>query len=262
MNEVGTWTVRTDYWNLTAEIPDVKFVTNQIFAQYFGKKWAAISNPSQSGNTITFQVNVDNVPTVTTIGKGMLWYRINAGQTIQSVKINGSDWYTFDDYSLCIPAQNGNIEVTLGTPTTPHIKESDRKIAATNYSGLKFMFSVDSLSGTVSRTKVFAGSLGEPTSAHASAGVFSWAYNASNEVVEVRVAHSGPVQMTIDWRISGDVNGDNKVDFSDLYQLGKAYSSTSASGPNWNPDCDFNWDGKIDDSDLSSLCSNYGKTKP
>jgi hypothetical protein len=60
-------------------------------------------------------------------------------------------------------------------------------------------------------------------------------------------------------RISGDANGDRKVDIYDLYALGNAYGSDS-SKLGWNPDCDFNGDGKVDHSDLTILNSNYGKT--
>lgn len=64
---------------------------------------------------------------------------------------------------------------------------------------------------------------------------------------------------TVKIKILGDVNGDEKVDVSDLFDFGTAYGSDS-SMPNWNPDCDFNSDGKIDTSDLSDLSKNYGKT--
>jgi hypothetical protein len=64
---------------------------------------------------------------------------------------------------------------------------------------------------------------------------------------------------TVKIKILGDVNGDKKVDVSDLFNFGQAYGSDS-SKPNWNPDCDFNGDNKIDTSDLSDLNKNYGKT--
>ena len=52
--------------------------------------------------------------------------------------------------------------------------------------------------------------------------------------------------------IAGDVNGDGKVDASDLFDLSKAYGSTPTD-PNWNSDCDFNRDDKVDASDKSRL---------
>jgi len=67
------------------------------------------------------------------------------------------------------------------------------------------------------------------------------------------------VQGTVEVRISGDANGDRKVDAHDLLDLGKAYGSYP-SKPNWNPDRDFNGDQKVDSLDLSILSSNYGKT--
>ena len=50
----------------------------------------------------------------------------------------------------------------------------------------------------------------------------------------------------------GDVNGDGKVDASDLLVLSEAYGS-ALSKPNWNPNCDINGDGKVDASDLYEL---------
>lgn len=99
-NEVGTYCVRTAYWNLTYEVPDIKFVPVYEAALYFANINATISSPSRSGSKITFTVNVDSVPTVTTIGKGMLWLKLDAGDTIQSVKIDDSQWFAFDDYSI------------------------------------------------------------------------------------------------------------------------------------------------------------------
>ncbi len=57
----------------------------------------------------------------------------------------------------------------------------------------------------------------------------------------------------------GDVNGDGRVDASDLFDLSKAYGSDS-SKPNWNPNCDLDNDDKVDASDLFALSKNYGKT--
>ena len=59
--------------------------------------------------------------------------------------------------------------------------------------------------------------------------------------------------------ITGDVNGDDKVDASDLFDLSKAYGSTPTD-PNWNSDCDFNRDDKVDACDLFVLSKKFGKT--
>ena len=60
-------------------------------------------------------------------------------------------------------------------------------------------------------------------------------------------------------KIPGDVNSDEVVDASDLFELGKAYGS-ELGDPNWNPACDFNGDEKIHSSDLADLGENIGKT--
>jgi hypothetical protein len=67
------------------------------------------------------------------------------------------------------------------------------------------------------------------------------------------------VHGTIEIRILGDANGNQKVDVHDLFDLGKAYGSYP-SAPNWNPECDFNADNRVDASDLSDLSENHGKT--
>lgn len=58
--------------------------------------------------------------------------------------------------------------------------------------------------------------------------------------------------------ITGDVNGDGKVDVFDLYALGKAYNSTPET-PNWNPDADLNNDLVVNAEDLSIINENYGR---
>jgi len=49
------------------------------------------------------------------------------------------------------------------------------------------------------------------------------------------------------------VNGDGKVDASDLLVLSEAYGSAPSN-------CDINGDDKVDASDLYELSKNYGET--
>jgi len=60
-------------------------------------------------------------------------------------------------------------------------------------------------------------------------------------------------------KMLGDVNGDGKVNYKDLYLLLIAYGS-SEEDPNYNPEADFNRDGKVNYKDLYILLVNYGKT--
>jgi hypothetical protein len=55
----------------------------------------------------------------------------------------------------------------------------------------------------------------------------------------------------------GDVNGDGKVDYEDLFLLADAYGS-DPSDDNWDPRCDFNGDGHVGWWDLFALADNYG----
>jgi hypothetical protein len=68
-------------------------------------------------------------------------------------------------------------------------------------------------------------------------------------------------------KLGGDINGDGKVNLSDLVLLAKAYGSHRANydyqgepaSPNWNSNADINGDGHVSLSDLSLLAKNYGK---
>jgi hypothetical protein len=114
MNEVGTWALRTVLSNITYEIPEMKFVKFGEGIKYFAKRNATINSAQRAGNVIDFDINVDNVLPVVTIGKGMLWYIVDAGQKIQYVEIDGTPWYSFDDHSVSIPAANSHIRIILG----------------------------------------------------------------------------------------------------------------------------------------------------
>jgi parallel beta-helix repeat protein len=58
--------------------------------------------------------------------------------------------------------------------------------------------------------------------------------------------------------ITGDVNGDRKVELKDVYAVAKAYGSVPGH-PRWNPLCDINKDGKVELKDYYTTCKNYGK---
>jgi len=62
-------------------------------------------------------------------------------------------------------------------------------------------------------------------------------------------------------RFFGDMNGDDIVDISDLYQAALSFGATP-SHPRWNPDADLNQDGIIDISDLYAIARNYGGKCP
>jgi uncharacterized protein YgiM (DUF1202 family) len=58
-------------------------------------------------------------------------------------------------------------------------------------------------------------------------------------------------------KMLGDVNGDEKVDYWDLFLLARAYGSVEGD-PNWNEQADFNSDGWVNYMDLYILARNYG----
>jgi parallel beta-helix repeat protein len=57
--------------------------------------------------------------------------------------------------------------------------------------------------------------------------------------------------------IPGDVNGNSKVNYEDLFRLADAYGSTP-DDDNWDPECDINDDDKVNYVDLFTLADYYG----
>jgi hypothetical protein len=76
---------------------------------------------------------------------------------------------------------------------------------------------------------------------------------------ETNTANNTFVYGIVKVTIPGDVNGDGKVTWDDLSDLGLAYGSKPGD-PNWNPNADINGDGKVAWDDLSTLGLNYGKS--
>jgi uncharacterized protein (DUF2141 family) len=61
--------------------------------------------------------------------------------------------------------------------------------------------------------------------------------------------------------IPGDINGDFKVDSTDLALLQNAYGSKPGDS-NWSPNADINGDGKVSLQDLVILAQHYGQHYP
>jgi len=143
-NEVGTYSLRTVYENLTAEIPDIKFVPLMEAGLYFGNKWMRILNAERVGDVIEFDVDTSLIPEVANIGKGMLWLRIDTNQSIQAVSVDANQWFYFDEHSIRIPATGNtvHIKVTLGTAPSVRVDESRYKVVRASYDGFRFNVSV------------------------------------------------------------------------------------------------------------------------
>ena len=58
--------------------------------------------------------------------------------------------------------------------------------------------------------------------------------------------------------INGDVDGNNRIDISDLRLLTAARGAVPGDS-NWNPRADLNGDGSVDDADFAIFYKNYGK---
>lgn len=98
---------------------------------------------------------------------------------------------------------------------------------------------------------------GQPQcSKHTLSGVASFVPYEANTTNNVLVSSS---QITI--KILGDINGDGKVDLTDLVILAQAYNS-KVGDINYNSEADFNNDGKVNLIDLVTLAVHYGQSCP
>lgn len=138
-NEVGTYSLRTVFENLTNEVPDIRFVPLIEAGLYFGNKWMYIENASRAGPVIEFDIDASQIPSVVNIGKGMLWLRIDANDTIQEVSINNNRWSYFDEHSIRMPTPESSVHVrvTLGSLPSPRVVASHYRVIVADYDGYK-----------------------------------------------------------------------------------------------------------------------------
>jgi len=59
----------------------------------------------------------------------------------------------------------------------------------------------------------------------------------------------------------GDINGDGKVDLTDLVLVAKAFGSRPG-GANYDPRCDLDGNGVVDLTDLVAVAVHFGETSP
>lgn len=146
-NEVGTYSLKTVYSNLTSEIPDIRFVPLIEAGLYFGNKWVSVKNPQRVGSIVEFDVDSSAVPDVISIGKGMLWLKVSANQAIQEVLIDGKPWFYFDDHTIRLPADSVHVKVTLGERADPTVIRTVYKVTETKWKDERFTVSVSATPG-------------------------------------------------------------------------------------------------------------------
>jgi len=124
------------------------------------------------------------------------------------------------------------------------------------FTSYQLIFIVNAPSQNTSTTKVYVDDWGEPTSVYATNGTLTWSYDPSTKTLTLEVVHSSPVEIIVDWRILGDVDGDGDVDPDDFYIFSGAYGTSPPS----NPECDLDRDGDVDPDDFYIFAGNYGKS--
>jgi len=81
--------------------------------------------------------------------------------------------------------------------------------------------------------------------------------DCDNNVIEVSETNN-ELNLTINVKMQGDIDGDNEVTYLDLFDLSRAYWSTPED-ENWDPYADISNDGKVDHNDLFLLAQNYSE---
>jgi hypothetical protein len=76
---------------------------------------------------------------------------------------------------------------------------------------------------------------------------------------EYNVTNNNYTDGNVKIRIIGDLNGDGKVDITDLAMASAAFGSYPGH-PRWNPAADINRDNRIDIQDIARVSANFGKT--
>jgi uncharacterized protein (DUF2141 family) len=191
---------------------------------------------------------------------GALLFHSDLGTTISAIQY-GTEWMAapcgFDDFSfLPVPAsltvapESRNVEAAAGTTT----------FAINNGGTVSMPWSAEVIGGGDWLT--ITGPAGGTDS-----GTLTVSYTGNNDQVNsrtgtIRILASGAAGSPKDLvvvqaksSISGDANGDGKVDVSDLGILAANYGLLS--GAAWVQG-DFNGDARVDVSDLGILAANYG----
>lgn len=205
-----------------------------------------------------FEINVSN--------SSISGLTLNFLTPIANATIDGSYVVNIRDTRIWLPklsVGNHNLEINFGalSSSLPRITEASVRTVYGSYDRSTLTITIDSLSKTnisTSTTAVYVGNKGEPRAVKGLNGLVSWSFNTLTQLLELTMAHNGPAQIIVDWRMSGDVNGDGEVNFSDLALLSEVFGSIPSSS-NWNQSCDFNYDNFINISDLYPLGKNYNK---
>ncbi len=187
-------------------------------------------------HTIPLKVNVKPPPPDYTVSVSPASLVITQG-SLAVTTVTLTSLYGFAATVYC-PSYWGNIDVKASTP-----------LGLTASAGASCLTLNSGGTNTTSLT-VSAGLQTVP-------GNYSVTVIASFQVSPSGWTTSRTATLSVTVKARGDVNGDGKVDISDLAMVGVAFGSIPTS-PRWNPNADFDHDGVIDINDLTIVASNFG----
>lgn len=203
---------------------------------------------------------------------------VNLGDTVALTltSLDGLPHQFFVDY-------NGNLVPDTGEPTSPVFSATTTYIFIANTSGtydyycafhpaiMHGTFIVTSSSTTVAMTSQAV----SPPLAPGESRVLTFSWNslgvgfgnyslkavADTVSGETNIANNNFTDGVISVTVPGDINGDFKVNLSDLVLLANAYGSIPGE-TKWNPNADISDNGIVGLSDLVLLATHYGQQYP
>ena len=242
---------------------------NTLYQKVYSTREIWVASVSEILDYVYKLRNVIIVPDVSESNKYMITtseeisgLTLNFLTNIESSTIDGTYVIGIVGSRLYLPTLSPGthtLKVNFGTlsPSLPRIYDTNERTIFGYYSRNKLTFTVGPVySGEASTSKVYCGDKGEPREIYASNGNVSWSYDVSSMMLEVRVSHLGPAEITVDWRRLGDVDGDGDVDLDDLHYVLIAYG-TKVGDSDYNPSADINRDGQINLDDLYYVLWNY-----
>jgi hypothetical protein len=209
-------------------------------------------------------------------------YFMSANATILPYEINITN-NRFTDGEVTILTVKHDVAVTKVTPNVSWAYQGwlvDINVTAANLGGFPETFNVTAFYNSTPISTTHIPNLAANTSVKltfawntaglASRSNYTISAQASLVPYEYNVTNNVLVDGKVNVRLVGDINGDGKVDITDVAKVTAAFGSWgpnylypgSPPSPRWNPACDINRDDRIDILDVARVTASFGKYLP
>jgi len=252
---VGTNLTHVPYFEGTHNTQNPTLIISGQAVSYFGMLPNGTASSAQSlagilSGVVQVSANIQ--------GSGEAILRITGTRTVyeESIILKGIKDGVY--YGRCY----GTFTQPTTTNDTIVVTNLQANITSLSFASKLLAFTVTSLPETNSTTIIYCGDKGKPNTVLAQDGTLVWSYNDLTKMLTLQVAHSfSPAEITFDWRIPGDVDGDDVVGANDVARISTAYGSKPEQ-PEWDTRADLSRDDLIDLRDLLIVGKHYGNAAP